>query len=106
MEELRSEDKAAYLASFRLAHTFTKRMAFHRFNEVFEFIISSVRSSIPEARIRSAGADCIEGLILTRLSGLVQCRQAFKDLLQNLIQWVDKMAGRMPVEKILDAMLR
>jgi hypothetical protein len=36
----------------------------------------------------------------------VQCRQAFKDLLQNLIQWVCKMAGRMPVEKILDVILR
>ena len=35
-----------------------------------------------------------------------ECRQAFKDLLQNLIQWVYKMADKMSVEKILDMILR
>lgn len=35
-----------------------------------------------------------------------ECRQAFKDLLQNLVQWVYKMADKMPVEKILDVILR
>jgi len=35
-----------------------------------------------------------------------ECRQAFKDLLQNLIQRVYKMADKMPVEKILDVILK
>lgn len=35
-----------------------------------------------------------------------ECRQAFKDLLQNLIRWVYKMADKMPFEKILDVILR
>lgn len=35
-----------------------------------------------------------------------ECRQAFKDLLQNLIRWVYKMAEKMPFEKILDVILR
>ncbi|MGQ9691277.1 MAG: hypothetical protein ACUVQY_08475 [Thermoproteota archaeon] len=33
-------------------------------------------------------------------------RQAFKDILQNLIQWVYKMADKIPFEKILDVILR
>ena len=35
-----------------------------------------------------------------------ECRQAFRDLLQSLIQWVYRMAGKMPIEKILDVILR
>lgn len=35
-----------------------------------------------------------------------ECRQAFKDLIQNLLQWVYKMAGKIPVNKILDVILR
>jgi len=35
-----------------------------------------------------------------------ECRQAFMDLLQNLVQWVYKMADKMPVERILDVILR
>jgi len=35
-----------------------------------------------------------------------ECRQAFKDLLQNLIQWVYSMADKIPFEKILDVILR
>lgn len=35
-----------------------------------------------------------------------ECRQAFKDLLQNLVQWVYTMADKMTVEKILDVILR
>ena len=49
----------------------------------------------------------------SRLYGRVQsdqtigaeCRQAFKDLVQNLIQWVYKMANKIPVEKILNVIL-
>ena len=35
-----------------------------------------------------------------------ECRQAFKDLLQNLIQYVYKMADKLPVNKILDVILK
>jgi len=35
-----------------------------------------------------------------------ECRQAFKDLLQNLVQWVYRMADKMPIKKILDMILR
>ena len=35
-----------------------------------------------------------------------ECRQAFMDLLQNLIQWVYNKAEKIPVEKILDVILR
>ena len=35
-----------------------------------------------------------------------ECRQAFKDLHQNLVQWVYRMADKMSVEKILDMILR
>ena len=34
------------------------------------------------------------------------CRQAFMDLIQNLIQWVYNMADKIPVDKILDVILR
>ena len=30
-----------------------------------------------------------------------ECRQAIKELIHSLIQWVYKMAPKMPVEKIL-----
>jgi hypothetical protein len=30
-----------------------------------------------------------------------ECRQAFKDLVQNLIQWIYKVADKMPIDKIL-----
>jgi hypothetical protein len=33
-------------------------------------------------------------------------RQAFKDLLQNLVQWVYSMADKIPFEKILGVILR
>jgi hypothetical protein len=50
----------------------------------------------------------------SRLYGRVQsdqtigaeCRQAFRDLLQNLVQWVYKMADKIPVNKILNVILR
>jgi hypothetical protein len=35
-----------------------------------------------------------------------ECRQAFRDLLHNLVQWVYKMADKLPVNKILDVILR
>ena len=35
-----------------------------------------------------------------------ECRQAFKDLLQSLIQWVYNMADKMSAEKIMDVILR
>lgn len=35
-----------------------------------------------------------------------ECRQAFKDLLQSLVQWIYKVAGKMPVGKILDVISR
>jgi len=35
-----------------------------------------------------------------------ECRQAFMDLLQNLVQWVCKVADKMSVEKMLDIILR
>jgi hypothetical protein len=35
-----------------------------------------------------------------------ECRQAFMDLLQNLIQWVYTMADKLPVNQILDVILR
>jgi hypothetical protein len=35
-----------------------------------------------------------------------ECRQAVKDLLQSLIQWIYSMADKIPVEKILDVILR
>jgi hypothetical protein len=35
-----------------------------------------------------------------------ECRQAFMDLLQNLIQWVYSNSDRLPLEKILDVVLR
>lgn len=35
-----------------------------------------------------------------------ECRQAFIDLLQNLIQWVYSNSDRLPLEKILDVILR
>lgn len=35
-----------------------------------------------------------------------ECRQAFKDLLQNLIQYAYMMADKLPVNKILDMILR
>jgi hypothetical protein len=35
-----------------------------------------------------------------------ECRQAFMDLLQNLIQWVYSNSDRLPLEKILDVILR
>jgi len=35
-----------------------------------------------------------------------ECRQAYRDLIQSLIQWVYRMAGKMQVEKILDVILR
>lgn len=35
-----------------------------------------------------------------------ECRQAFMDLLQNLIQWVYNMANKVPVNKMLDVILR
>ena len=35
-----------------------------------------------------------------------ECRQAFMDLLQNLIRWVYKNADKQPVNQILDAILR
>ena len=34
------------------------------------------------------------------------CRQAFMDLLQNLIQWIYNMADEIPVNQILDVILR
>jgi hypothetical protein len=35
-----------------------------------------------------------------------ECRQAFMDLLQNLIQWIYSNSDRLPLEKILDVILR
>ena len=35
-----------------------------------------------------------------------ECRQAFMDLLQNLVQWVYKMANKLPINKVLDVILR
>jgi len=35
-----------------------------------------------------------------------ECRRAFMDLLQNLIQWVYRMADKLPVNKILDMILK
>jgi len=35
-----------------------------------------------------------------------ECRQAFKDLIQNLVQWVYKVSSKIPVNKILDVILR
>jgi len=56
------------------------------------------------SRQGSAGADCIRPES-NQTTG-AECRQAVKDLLQNLVQWVYKMADKMPVEKILDVILR
>jgi len=35
-----------------------------------------------------------------------ECRQAFKDLLQNLIQWAYRMADKQPINQLLDIILR
>ena len=35
-----------------------------------------------------------------------ECRQAFMDLLQNLIQWVYENSNKLPVDQILDVILR
>ena len=35
-----------------------------------------------------------------------ECRQAFMDLIQNLIQWVYNMANKIPVDKMLNMILR
>ena len=35
-----------------------------------------------------------------------ECRQAFMDLLGNLIQWVYRMADKQPVNQILEVILR
>ena len=35
-----------------------------------------------------------------------ECRRAFIDLLQNLVQWVYSNANKLPVNQILDVILR